>query len=49
MIFNEIYKQYNIDSKIFALLNFITDPSMIDFNVSPDKREIFFKDEKIIF
>lgn len=41
-IFNEIYKKYNNNAKYIYILSLQTDPKNVDFNVSPDKREIYF-------
>ncbi len=47
-IFNEIYKKYNPNGKYFFLLNLCLDNSYIDFNVSPDKREVFISHENLL-
>lgn len=47
-ILSDIYKQYNQGSKFIAILNFEIKSEEIDCNMSPDKREIYFNDEKII-
>ncbi len=37
---NEIYKQYNPNGKYFFILNFKLPNEILDFNLSPDKREV---------
>ena len=45
-IFNEIYRRFNTNGKYFSVLNIEMPNSEFDFNLSPDKRDIIFKDEK---
>ncbi|XP_018578148.1 mismatch repair endonuclease PMS2 isoform X2 [Anoplophora glabripennis] len=45
---NEIYKQYNVNQYPFVFLNIITKSSLVDVNVTPDKRQIFLENEKIL-
>ena len=42
----EIYKQYNSNSKFIAILNFELNNEDVDYNLSPDKREIYLQNEK---
>lgn len=44
-IFKEIYKKYNVNSKYFFFLHLTVNKTDIDFNVSPDKRDVFIKNE----
>lgn len=45
---NEVYKQYNVSQYPFVLLNIITKSSLVDVNVTPDKRQIFLEKEKML-
>lgn len=47
-VLSEIYKQYNPGSKFIAILNFELNSDEVDYNMSPDKREICFNNEKIV-
>lgn len=47
-LFGEFYRQYNNNSKFIAILNFIIDSKAVDNNLSPDKREVCFENEKEI-
>ncbi|EGR27058.1 hypothetical protein IMG5_202390 [Ichthyophthirius multifiliis] len=42
-VFNEFYKKYNLNSKYIYVLELVTPVKNLDFNVSPDKREVFFQ------
>jgi DNA mismatch repair protein PMS2 len=48
MIFNEIYKQYNPSMNPIIILNLEVEDDNYDINASPDKREVFLKNEKEI-
>ena len=41
----ELYKQFNPAGKVFIVLNMPVADGCPDINVSPDKREVFLKDE----
>lgn len=45
---NEVYKQYNVGQYPFVFMNIITKSSLVDVNVTPDKRQIFLENEKIL-
>ena len=46
LLFNELYRQYGTEGLAFVCLNFTTQkPGLCDFNVSVDKREVYFQDE----
>ena len=47
-ILNEVYKEFNSNTKIIAILEIFIDNKKLDFNVSKDKREIIFQEEKKI-
>lgn len=47
-LFGEFYRQYNNNSKFIAILNFVMDSKAVDYNLSPDKREVCFENEKEI-
>lgn len=40
-----MYKQYNPAGQICIVLNILVADGCYDINVSPDKREVFLKDE----
>lgn len=42
----DLYKQYNSNSKFIAILNFEVKNENVDYNLSPDKREIYLQNEK---
>ncbi|KAJ8974600.1 hypothetical protein NQ317_019345 [Molorchus minor] len=45
---NEIYKQFNFGQYPFVFLNVMTKSSLVDVNVTPDKRQVFIENEKIL-
>ncbi|KAI4470714.1 dna mismatch repair protein mlh pms mutl [Holotrichia oblita] len=45
---NEIYRQFNGNQYPFVYLNIFLKPGHIDVNVTPDKRQIFLDNEKIV-
>lgn len=45
---NEIYRQFNCNQYPFVYLNVKTKTSLVDVNVTPDKRQIFIEQEKIL-
>jgi len=45
-VLGEIYRQYNSNSKFIAILNFELKNEDVDYNLSPDKREIYLQNEK---
>ncbi|KAF5287266.1 hypothetical protein FQR65_LT02139 [Abscondita terminalis] len=45
---NEIYKQFNSNQYPFVFLNVIMERSSVDVNVTPDKRQIFLNQEKLL-
>ena len=47
-IFKEIYKNYNDKGRFFFVLIFEIDNDKLDFNLSPNKREIMFENEQKI-
>lgn len=47
-VFNEVYKQFNSNCKFFFVLNFKMQEDCVDVNLSPDKRELYLKNEKQI-
>jgi len=44
-LFSEIYKQYNPSMNPILVLNIEVEDNNYDINVSPDKREVFIKNE----
>lgn len=44
-LYNEIYKQFNPSTTPMIIMNFLVDSNEYDINVTPDKREIFLKNE----
>ena len=44
----DLYKQFNPTSNICVILNMIVPDGCYDINVSPDKREVFLKDEAAV-
>jgi DNA mismatch repair protein PMS2 len=44
-LFGEIYKQYNPSMNPLLILNIDVEDNNYDINVSPDKREVFIKNE----
>lgn len=45
---NQVYKYFNGNQYPFVFLNIKTNQSEIDVNVTPDKRQVFIKKEKLI-
>ncbi|EFA00116.2 mismatch repair endonuclease PMS2 isoform X2 [Tribolium castaneum] len=45
---NEIYKQYNNNQYPFVYLNITSKSSLVDVNVTPDKRQVFLEKEKVL-
>ncbi|KAK9891926.1 hypothetical protein WA026_017410 [Henosepilachna vigintioctopunctata] len=45
---NQVYKQFNANQYPFVYLNIILKSSVVDVNVTPDKRQIFLEKENII-
>ena len=41
----ELYKQYNPAAQVLIIWNIIVKEHNYDINVSPDKREVFIKNE----
>lgn len=44
-VFNEIYKKYNSSAKHMYILHLIVSKDSVDFNMSPDKRDVCLKYE----
>jgi DNA mismatch repair protein PMS2 len=44
-LFTDIYKQYNASMNPILILNIDVEDNNYDINVSPDKREVFIKNE----
>ncbi|KAF2905218.1 hypothetical protein ILUMI_00942 [Ignelater luminosus] len=47
-LINEVYKQFNSNQYPFVFLNVNMERSLVDVNVTPDKRQIFFEKEKLL-
>ena len=47
-LIQDLYKQFNPSSNICVILNMIVPDGCYDINVSPDKREVFLKDEAAV-
>ncbi|XP_005879477.1 PREDICTED: mismatch repair endonuclease PMS2 [Myotis brandtii] len=45
---NEVYHMYNRHQYPFVVLNISVDSGCVDINVTPDKRQIFLQDEKLL-
>ena len=45
-LFTEMYKQYNPSMNPILILNIEVEDNNYDINVSPDKREVFIKNEE---
>nr|CAH7718006.1 unnamed protein product [Callosobruchus chinensis] len=45
---NELYKQHNSHQYPFVFLNIITKSLLVDVNVTPDKRQVFIENEKLV-
>ncbi|CAG2103946.1 unnamed protein product [Medioppia subpectinata] len=46
---NDIYRAFNRDQYPFVLINIEMDTNCVDFNLSPDKRELLISNEEFIF
>lgn len=44
----ELYKQYNPSGQVCIVLNILAKDGHFDINVSPDKREVFLKNEAAV-
>ena len=44
-LLNEMYKQYNAQASVTIIWNILVEDNNYDINVSPDKREVFIKNE----
>ncbi|KAJ8938444.1 hypothetical protein NQ314_011480 [Rhamnusium bicolor] len=44
---NEVYKQFNCGQYPFVFLN-VTTKSLVDINVTPDKRQVYLENEKLL-
>ena len=44
-IFNEIYRKYNASARYIYIINMQIKKDSLDFNLSPDKRDIYLKYE----
>ncbi|UYV62634.1 PMS2 [Cordylochernes scorpioides] len=47
-VVNEVYHSYNRHQYPFVLLNITISPKEVDVNVTPDKRQLFFQNEKLL-
>lgn len=47
-LINEVYKQFNSNQYPFVFLNVDMEHSLVDVNVTPDKRQIFLEQEKLL-
>ncbi|KAJ8915847.1 hypothetical protein NQ315_004660 [Exocentrus adspersus] len=45
---NEIYKQFNVAQYPFVFLDIISKSCLVDVNITPDKRQVFFENEKLL-
>jgi len=45
-LFREIYKQYNPSMNPMLIINLEVEDNNYDINVSPDKRDVFLKNEE---
>ncbi|CAK6446377.1 unnamed protein product [Pipistrellus nathusii] len=45
---NEVYHMYNRHQYPFVVLNIAVDSGSVDINVTPDKRQIFLQEEKLL-
>ena len=48
-VFTDFYKQYNASVHPVIVLNFDVEDKNYDINVSPDKREVFIKNETEVY
>jgi DNA mismatch repair protein PMS2 len=44
-LLQQLYQQYNPSGQVFIVINMLVADGCFDINVSPDKREVFLKDE----
>ena len=44
-VFNEVYKQFNTAASPILILSLKVEDENYDINASPDKREVFLKNE----
>jgi DNA mismatch repair ATPase MutL len=47
-IFNDIYKIYNPNGKYMYFIDITVDNFLLDFNLTPDKRDKYLKNEAFI-
>ena len=47
-VFNEIYKEFNTGMNPLLILSLLVEDDNYDINASPDKREVFIKNEREI-
>ncbi|GLV44795.1 Pms2 [Carabus blaptoides fortunei] len=47
-LINEVYKYFNANQYPFVYLNITTEQSLLDVNVTPDKRQVFMENEKLL-
>ena len=45
-LFNDIYKQFNSSMNPIIIIQLLVEDDNYDINASPDKREVFLKNEK---
>ena len=45
-LIGELYKMYNPAANVHIIWNILVEDNNYDINVSPDKREVFLKNEK---
>ncbi|XP_056641281.1 mismatch repair endonuclease PMS2 isoform X1 [Diorhabda sublineata] len=45
---NEIYKLFNSNQYPFVFLNIMTKSMLVDVNITPDKRQVFLENEKLL-
>ena len=45
-LINEMYRQYNASAAVTVVWNILVEDDNYDINVSPDKREVFIKNEQ---
>jgi len=48
-ILSQTYKEFNSKARFIAIINLKLPPNEYDINLSPDKRDIVFQNEEIIF
>lgn len=48
-VINDAYKEFNANQYPFIFLNIISQDTLVDVNVTPDKRQIFIENEKFLF